>query len=98
MFYPLLTVGTEQMFRVFDTAVGAKCDALGAPSKVKRFSDRIKWLSEQAVIPPKQVGRWTAIRHLRNQASHPVDQSILPPGEALSIVDIAVELLNSLFL
>jgi hypothetical protein len=97
MFYPLLTVGTEQMFRVFDAAVSAKCKAMQAPAKVQRFADKIKWLGEQAVIPPEQQPRWDAIRHLRNQASHPTDQSILPPAEALTILDVAVELINPLF-
>ncbi len=98
MFYPLLTVGTEQMFRVFDTAVSAKCKAMQAPEKIQRFADKIKWLEKQAVISPGQRPRWDAIRHLRNQASHPTDQSILPPAEALTILDIAVELINTLFI
>jgi Domain of unknown function (DUF4145) len=97
MFYPLLSIGTEQMFRVFDAAVSAKCKEMKAPSKVQRFADRIKWLGEHTVILPEQQSRWTAIRHLRNEASHPTDQSILPPTEALMILDIAVELINPLF-
>jgi Domain of unknown function (DUF4145) len=97
MFYPLLTLGTEQMFRVFDAAVSAKCKEMKAPSKVRRFAEKIKWLGERAVISPEQQSRWNAIRHLRNEASHPADQSILPPGEALNVIDIAVELINPLF-
>ena len=97
MFYPLLTLGTEQMFRVFDAAVSAKCKAMNAPSKVQRFADKIKWLGEHAIIPPEDQSRWNAIRHLRNEASHPIDQSILPPAEALTILNIAVELINPLF-
>jgi hypothetical protein len=97
MFYPLLTLGTEQMFRVFDAAVSAKCKEMSAPSKVQRFADKIKWLGERAVISPEQQSRWNAIRHLRNEASHPAHQSILPPGEALNVLDIAVELINPLF-
>ncbi len=98
MFYPLLTVGTEQMFRVFDAAVTMKCKAMNAPSKVKRFAEKIAWLVERAVILPEQQPRWDSIRHLRNEASHPADQSILPPGEALNVLNIAVELINPLFL
>lgn len=98
MFYPLLTVGTEQMFRVCDAALSAKCKAMSAPSKLKHFSEKIKWLGERLVISPEQQIRWNAIRHLRNLASHPTDQTILPPGEALNVLDIAVELITSLFL
>ncbi len=57
--------------RVFDAAVSAKCEEMKAPAKVQRFADKIKWLSEHAVISPEQQSRWNAIRHLRNQASHP---------------------------
>ncbi len=87
MFYPLLTLGTEQMFRVFEVSVTAKCKTLNVPAKVKTFADKINWLGEHAVIDRQDVTRWTAIRHLRNEASHPSDQSILPPNEALHIVD-----------
>ena len=98
MFYPLLTLGTEQMFRVFEVSVTAKCKTLNAPAKVKTFADKINWLGEHAAIDPQDVTRWTAIRHLRNEASHPSDQSILSPHEALHIVDIAIELINPLFI
>jgi hypothetical protein len=98
MFYPLLTLGTEQMFRVFEVSVTAKCKTLNAPAKVKTFADKINWLGEHAAIDPQDVTRWTAIRHLRNEASHPSDQRILSPHEALHIVDIAIELINPLFI
>jgi hypothetical protein len=58
MFYPLLTLGTEQMFRVFDASVSAKCKEMKAPSKVQRFADKIKWLGERAVISPEQQSRF----------------------------------------
>jgi hypothetical protein len=97
MFYPLLTLGTEQMFRVFDTAVSAKCNTMRAPAKVKVFAQKVDWLASQGVIRSEQQNRWHAIRHLRNEASHPADQNILPPSEALTIVAIAIELINPLF-
>jgi hypothetical protein len=97
MFYPLLTLGTEQMFRVFEASVTEKSKILNAPAKVRTFADKINWLGEQSAISPQDVVRWTAIRHLRNEASHPSDQSILPPNEALHIVDIAIELITPLF-
>jgi hypothetical protein len=97
MFYPLLTLGIEQMLRVFEASVSERCNSMTAPGKIKRFADKIEWLVERTVIPPEQQSRWNAIRHLRNEASHPKDQSILPPGEALTILDIAIELINPLF-
>ncbi len=97
MFYPLLTLGTDQMFRVFDAAVSAKCKEMRAPAKIRRCAEKIKWLGERTVISPEQQSRWNASRHLRNEASHPADQSIMPPGEALNVIDVAVELINPLF-
>jgi len=98
MFYPLLTLGTEQMFRVFEAALSAKCADLGAPAKVKTFAEKIEWLTKSgAIVDAPEKNRWTSIRHLRNEASHPKDQSIFPPSEALHIVDAAIELINPLF-
>jgi hypothetical protein len=97
MFYTLLTLGTEQMFRVFEAAVTAKCKALNTPGKVRTFAAKVDWLVKDGAIASEDVSRWTAIRHLRNEASHPTDQSIVPPSEALHIVDLAIELINLLF-
>ena len=97
MFYPLLTLGTEQMFRVFEAAVTAKCKELKAPAKIRTFAAKVELLVEQGAITSEALPRWTAIRHLRNEASHPTDQSILPPSEALHILDLAIELISPLF-
>ncbi|HEY1215050.1 MAG TPA: DUF4145 domain-containing protein [Bryobacteraceae bacterium] len=85
------------MFRVFEAAVRTKCEALNAPTKVYSFAAKIDWLAGCGVISSGDVDRWSAIRQLRNEASHPKDQNILPPNEALIIVDIAIDLINSLF-
>lgn len=97
MFYPLLTLGTEQMFRVFEAALTTKCANLGSPATVKSFAKKIEWLTTSGAIAAHDRVRWTAIRHLRNEASHPKDQSIFRPSEALHIVDATIELINPLF-
>jgi hypothetical protein len=97
MFYPLLTLGTEQMFRVFETALSMKCADSGAPAKVKTFAEKIEWLAKSGTMSAHEQDRWTAIRHLRNEASHPKDQSIFPPSEAVHIVNAAIELIDPLF-
>ncbi|MGA2905660.1 MAG: DUF4145 domain-containing protein, partial [Candidatus Korobacteraceae bacterium] len=98
MFYPLLTLGTEQLFRVLEASASTKCKAMNAPRKINKFEKKVEWLGEKRVISAEQQLRWQAIRKLRNEASHPADQSIFPPGEALRILDIAVELINALFI
>jgi hypothetical protein len=98
MFYPLLTIGTEQIFRVLEAAVTNKCIAMNAPSKVKRlFDKKIKWLSETGAIAQVQYIRWDTIRQLRNIASHPRDQNIFDPNMALRMLNDATELINELF-
>ena len=71
MFYPLLTIGTEQLFRVLEAAATNKCMAMNAPAKIKNFSHKIKWLSENNTIAKEQYIRWNSIRQLRNQVSQP---------------------------
>ncbi len=97
MFYPLLTLASEQMFRVLEAAVASKCRQIGSPGKVLTFAAKIDFLAERGLISPEALHRWTAIRQLRNEASHPAEQSILPPAEALHIVGIAIELINQLY-
>lgn len=96
MYYPLLTLGAEQLFRVVEAAVAAKCKHASAPH-ITKFSQRIDWLVKHGHIPADERARWEAIVHLRNEASHPADQIILAPGMVLDILDNAVELIDSLF-
>jgi hypothetical protein len=97
MFYPLLTIGTEQIFRVLEAAVTNKCIAMNAPSKLKRFVDKVKWLSETGEIAHVQYIRWDTIRQLRNIASRPRDQNIFDPNMALRMLNDTTELINELF-
>jgi hypothetical protein len=97
MFYPLLTLGAEQLFRVLEAAVSIKCKAMNAPASIRVFAKKIEWLGENGLISSGEQRRWDAIRHLRNLASHPEDQAILSQSDALHILDSTVELTNSLF-
>lgn len=96
-FYPLYTVGNEQLYRVLDAALAHRCDGLGAPNRFNTFSKRILWLSDQNVISNKRRIQWEATRQLRNSSSHAVRQSICDPTAAARSVDIAAELINELF-
>lgn len=91
-FYPLYTLGTEQLFRVGEAATRHKCRELRLSAGKKKypgFSDWLKLLREAGVVHPEDKRRWDALLGLRNLASHPEDQSILPPG-------IAIEQLRSI--
>jgi len=49
----------------------------------------------QSVIADKDS--WEAIRYLRNEASHPKDQTIYSPGMVISVLESISECINSLF-
>jgi len=56
---------------------------------------KIEWLMTQSVIADKDS--WEAIRYLRNEASHPKDQTIYSPGMVISVLESISECINSLF-
>jgi hypothetical protein len=79
-FYPLYTLGREQLYRVADSAadlryrgLGGRLDKKGCTPSLKR---RVDWLELHGVIRPDHSFRWHAIRELRNIASHPSVQSL----------------------
>jgi hypothetical protein len=49
-FYPLLTVGTEQLFRLLEFAVRAKLKAMGIASSKSSFSKAINLLGGRGVL------------------------------------------------
>ena len=97
MFYPLVTIGAEQICRVSEAAVSLKCNLLHAPGRKSRFADKIKWLISMNVIKSNNEFRWDALRQSRNDGSHPKFQTILTPEMCLSIMETAAELINDLF-
>jgi hypothetical protein len=105
-FYPLCTVGAEQCWRVLEAGVRLRCKQLGIPIKRTgrngRESDTSFTENVDALVNNKQIrsldrGRWDAVRRLRNSTSHPSDQMIVDPGEAHSILELTVGILNDLF-
>jgi hypothetical protein len=79
-FYPLFTLGTEQLFRVAESAVGHKCVAIGVPEKKledMNFQRRLAHLVDEGMISSMVHRRWDALRHLRNLTSHPKDQTVM---------------------
>jgi len=96
-FYPLYTLAAQQLFRVAEAAVLHKCKALGAPQSKRTFKKRIHWLVDEETIPKSELGRWEALRGLRNAASHPDSQSIIAPGNAIGLLERITEQINSLF-
>ena len=96
-FYPLYTLATEQLLRVAEAAVTERCAQLNAPAGVSTFNTRIDFLGTKLSPAIFDGARWHSLRRLRNEASHPERQNILPPGMAIPAVEGLALLMNQLF-
>lgn len=96
-YYPLFAIGLEQLFRVTEAAVSHKCKALGASPKIKTFAEKINWLVERGIISNNEKNFWHASRVLRNIASHPDRQMLVPPGMCISLLKKMALQINSIF-
>lgn len=98
-FYPLYSVGTEQLFRVAENALKQKCMLLGIQLKRREmvFKPMLDKLVEMSVIPDEENEVWECLRQLRNISSHPDTQDIIAPAMALqTLINISVKI-NILF-
>ncbi len=104
-FYPLLTLASEQMHRVMEAAVRARCKTSGISltnsvngrTVTLNFHAMIGELHGRGIIRDEELGVWHATRRLRNWSSHPTAQAIFPPGAALSEIDVTARHINQLF-
>lgn len=96
-FYPLYTLGQEQMFRVLEAAIGAKCATVNAPEKRVSFFDRLRWLRDTGHISKAVYSMLDAARNLRNSASHATAQNLVLPMDAIATVEQAANLITQLF-
>lgn len=98
LFYPLFTLGSEQMYRVIETAVRFKCIELGLSKKqAEWFAENIQFLKDKAIVNDKYARKLGFIRKFRNWASHPDMQSIQVPGHAIVIARLTANMINMLF-
>ena len=100
-FYPLYTVGDEQIHRVADAATRHRYEQLGgAPAKSGKpppFAARIRWLIEHGAMREEERQRWAAYRELRNISSHPEMQMLHTPADALRSLTLVARSVNALF-
>lgn len=96
-FYPLYTLGFEQITRVLEAAVTHKCKLIGASNSTEKFVQKIDYLIAEGFILEKESVAWHATRKWRNSASHPKQQQIILPSMVIGMVKRDVERINSLF-
>jgi hypothetical protein len=70
--------------------------SLGAPKR-QSFEKRVDWLVKQGVFSAEEGELWHTLRHFRNGASHPTDQTILAPPQALTVLTRTAEMVDRLF-
>ena len=97
-FYPLYTLGLQQILRVAENAVTYRCRKQGAPASKKRFMERLEWLRDHGILSTNEHARWEVVRHLRNWGTHSQNQDILLPGMAVGTVQKIANLIHSLFI
>lgn len=92
-FYPLYTLGLEQLFRVAEAAVTLKCRQMKAPSSADDFEKKVDYLISKGIAS----GKWHTIRRIRNILTHAERPNILPPGTVLENLNLIAGYINSLF-
>jgi len=96
-YYPMITLGAEQLYRVLEAAASHKCKSMNAPSSVKTFDKKLNWLNTKCILTDEDVHRWTPARTLRNIASHAKFQALHLPSYAIQELENAANDINSLF-
>lgn len=97
-FYPLFTLAFEQLLRVAEAAISEKCRQI-TTDKIgnNTFKDKVDRLNKNKFFSDEEYTKWNSLRNLRNIASHPNEQTILPPGITIEFIFNISELINSLF-
>jgi hypothetical protein len=96
-YYPIYSLAAEQFFRIAETAISLKCQSLEMPSTIRSFQRKIEWLSKELKFTKMDIVKWNAFRDLRNIFSHPKEQFLKLPGQAVNSMNITARQINQLF-
>jgi hypothetical protein len=96
-YYPLYTLGAEQIYRVGESAVRHKLDSIKIKNNTQKFANCIDLLKDNLCIDMISYNRWDSVRRLRNSSSHSKNRSIFPPIMIIGLMKVFVEETNRLF-
>ena len=96
LFYPLATLGYEQLNRVAEFGVLERVKQLDR--KPGDFDYNLKALVEVGVISPADEPRWHATGQLSFSRSHITDYMLIDPGQAITGLRNITDMINGLFL
>lgn len=96
-FYPLFTLGLEQILRVQEAAARARAVLHGIRVGKRRYQDILDELQTRGLLSPEDHEEWTIRRRLRNLTTHADRASILLPSQAVNELTRVADSINRLF-
>jgi hypothetical protein len=95
-YYPLYTIGAQQLLRVADYALDQFARGIGLERSYS-LADRIEKLASQGVLGDEaDISRWQLIRRLRNKVTHPTFQEIWGLPQAHDVAQSVAEAISAL--
>jgi hypothetical protein len=95
-FYPLATLGFEQLTRVGELALHERCrNLLQEPRNIEM---NLQALVSASVISPEEARRWRALCSFHTDSSRLAGVTLIDPGQAVSLLGTVTDLINGLFL
>jgi len=96
-FYPLFTLGLEQILRVQEAAARARAVLLGVRVGKRPYEKILDELHTRGLLSPEDHEAWTIRRRLRNLTTHADRASILLPAQAMDELTRVADSINRLF-
>jgi len=96
-FYPLYTLGWEQLSRVFEAAVTTKVSLLEPSLSESPLAKKVQWLKERGHLPASEVDKYDLFRQWRNRVAHPKAHTLVGPPDARRMLREMRDLLDYLF-
>jgi hypothetical protein len=81
-FYPLYTLGEDHLSRLYEHMVKDQY-ARKSGKSTANFKTAVTWLSARKLFPEDLPLKWLAKYEIRNRVSHPRDQAIATPADAV---------------
>lgn len=96
-FYPLYTLGWEQLSRVFEALITTKVSLLEPSLGESTLFDKIEWLKNHGYIPPIDSDKYDLFRVWRNRVAHPKAHTLIGPPDARRMLREMRDLLEYFF-
>jgi len=96
-FYPLYTLGWEQLSRVFEAMVTTKVSSLDPSRGASSLFDKLQWLKDHGHLPASDSDKYDLFRQWRNRVAHPKEHTLVGPPDARRMLREMRDLLDFLF-